>query len=366
MPLEEIFISVFAIKGMRVRKNVKNLSSVEKTDFVSAVLMLKERPSVLHPDNTTKNRYDDYVEIHLNAMMAMSMTDPSVDPDWYPGWAHNGPAFFPWHRQLLLQFENDLQSVNAVVTIPYWDWTDNASSPFTADFMGGDGEPAPPDDPVTPGKVVDGPFAFDGPNNWTLNVKDDNTVPNFLQRGLSRMPNARNLPTILDVQNALAPLHYDNPPWKLSSAGFRTQVEYRLHNLVHRWVNGTMMLAASPNDPVFWLHHANVDRLWGDWQRQHPEVCPYLPTFGAMIGHSLYDQMPFNSDPPSPWSALSSPASVLNHHELGYSYDSDPPPVTPQVPHPTHDTSTSRHTVPKFLLMREVNALTRKKRSSRR
>jgi len=354
------------MKSMRIRKNVKNLSFDEKAKFFNAVLTLKNRSSVLHPDDSTKNRYDDYVEIHLNAMMAMSMTNPAVDPNWYPGWAHNGPAFFPWHRQLLLQFENDLQTVNATVTIPYWDWTDNASSPFTTDFMGSDGEPAPPENPQEPEKVVDGPFAFDGPNNWTLNVKDDNTIPNFLQRGLGRMSNAQNLPTVLEVQNALAPLQYDNPPWKLSSAGFRTQVEYRLHNLVHRWVNGTMMLAASPNDPVFWLHHANVDRLWANWQLHHQGVCPYLPTFGAMIGHSLYDQLIFNSIPPSPWSGSSSAASVLDHHVLGYTYDSEPQQLAFEVPQPMHATLTTKHIVSKFPLMKEINALTRKKKNRRK
>jgi len=93
------------MKSMRIRQNVRNLGHDEKANFVNAIVTLKNRPSVLHADDTTKNRYDDYVEIHLNAMMAMSMTDPAVDPNWYPGWAHNGPAFFPWHRQLLLQFE---------------------------------------------------------------------------------------------------------------------------------------------------------------------------------------------------------------------------------------------------------------------
>lgn len=123
-----------------------------------------------------------------------------------------------------------------------------------------------------------------------------------------------------------------------------------------------MMLAASPNDPVFWLHHANIDRLWGNWQRQHPEVCPYLPTFGAMIGHSLYDQMIFNSVPPSPWSVSSSAASVLAHHVLGYTYDSDPPEIAFQVPQPMHKTLATKHILPNFPLMKEINALTRNKR----
>lgn len=52
-------------------------------------------------------------------MDAQSNTDPVSDPNWLPGWAHQGPAFFPWHRELLLQFENDLQAIDSTVTIPY-------------------------------------------------------------------------------------------------------------------------------------------------------------------------------------------------------------------------------------------------------
>ena len=35
-----------------------------------------------------------------------------------------------------------------------------------------------------------------------------------------------------------------------------------MHNLVHRWVGGSMGPGTSPNDPVFFLHHCNVDRIW--------------------------------------------------------------------------------------------------------
>jgi tyrosinase len=117
---------------MRTRKNVKALTETEKRNFVSAVLTLKKKPSGLHPGNTGLSRYDDYVEVHRNAQtVAMNQA----------GWGHGGPAFLPWHREFILQFENDLATVEASVTLPYWDWTDtdHAASPLNASFLGGNG-----------------------------------------------------------------------------------------------------------------------------------------------------------------------------------------------------------------------------------
>ena len=314
---------------MHIRKNVKNLTTDEKAKFVNAVLTLKTaKPSVFHQGDPTKNRYDDYVEIHMMAMMAGSQDDPRDDPNWQPGWAHNGPAFFPWHRVLLLQFEKNLQAIDSSITIPYWDWTDDASSPFTLDFLGPDGDRNDPQDPL---KVNEGPFAHDGPNHWTINVNDlpdepgGPALPNYLRRGFGRRPDAQNLPSTVQVKRTMSDIMYDSPPWMLSSPGFRSAAEISLHNLVHRWVNGTMMLMTSPNDPVFWLHHCNIDRLWGDWQRQHQDTCPYQPSGASLArGHNLLEPMIFNMDPPSPWPESYTPASVLDHHSLGYSYESDP------------------------------------------
>lgn len=290
---------------MRVRKNVKHLSTPEKTKFVNAVLALKTKPSVLHPGDATRNRYDDYPEVHMNAMMA------SV------GWAHRRPAFFPWHRVMVLAFENDLAAIDPSVTVPYWDWPDSASNPFTSDFLGGNGDPADSD------KVKTGPFAHDGPNHWIIKFKDENTDPDFLQRSFGTDPTAMDLPDQTDVDNALVTDKYDSSPWKNTSAGTRTNVEVNLHNLVHRWVAGTMGAMTSPNDPVFFLHHCNIDRLWAQWQRLHPGAAPYLPVSGASLGHNLMDAMIFSSAPPAPWTGTWTPSSVIEHHALGYQYDDE-------------------------------------------
>ncbi|MGE5837877.1 MAG: tyrosinase family protein [Acidobacteriota bacterium] len=290
---------------MRMRRNIKWLSNAEKTSFVNAVLVLKSQPSILHAADSTRSRYDDYAEVHMNAMM----TDP--------GWAHRRPAFFPWHRVMLLQFENDLAAIDPSVTLPYWDWPDPTSNPFTTDFLGGDGDPADSD------KVTTGPFAHDDPNAWTIVVKDNPGDPDFLQRSFGTDPTAMSLPTESDVDTALDIDHYDSWPWRNSSSGVRANVENNLHNLVHRWASGTMGMMTSPNDPVFFLHHCNIDRLWAVWQRLHPGASPYLPASGAATGHNLMDAMVFSAGPPAPWPGTWTPASVIEHHALGYQYDDE-------------------------------------------
>jgi hypothetical protein len=104
-----------------------------------------------------------------------------------------------------------------------------------------------------------------------------------------------------------------------------TRGEPELHNRVHMFVAGSMAPGTSPNDPVFFLHHCNVDRLWALWQFRHPgQNYPLVvPQVGAPGNrpHGLNDPMP-------PWTTpaeLKRPIDVLNHVALGYTYDSDPP-----------------------------------------
>jgi len=75
---------------------------------------------------------------------------------------------------------------------------------------------------------------------------------------------------------------YDQTPFNSSSSGgVRNFIEgwvgsSRVHNNVHIWVGGDMRLSSSPNDPVFFLHHCNVDRIWAAWQEKHP-MSEYVP-----------------------------------------------------------------------------------------
>ena len=46
------------------------------------------------------------------------------------------------------------------------------------------------------------------------------------------------------------------------------------HGWVHNAVGGTMGTSTSPKDPLFWLHHGLIDKLFADWQAAHPGVNP--------------------------------------------------------------------------------------------
>ncbi len=65
-----------------------------------------------------------------------------------------------------------------------------------------------------------------------------------------------------------------------------------------------MLAWVSPNDPVFWLHHAFIDKLWAEWQRRHPGS-GYLPAAGTPNVIDLRETM-------RPWHDTS-PADLLDH-----------------------------------------------------
>lgn len=74
--------------------------------------------------------------------------------------------------------------------------------------------------------------------------------------------------------------------------------------------------AQSPGDPLFYLLHTNIDRLWAIWQRNHPQAAQYsLEKSPAETG---YEGTFIPIDDPMPGGAT--PRSMLDHTELGVIY----------------------------------------------
>ncbi|GAA2920512.1 tyrosinase family protein [Streptomyces enissocaesilis] len=280
------------------RKNQRDLTRTEKKRLVSAFLELKR-----------SGRYDEFVKLHGRFYVS--------DGEDGPRPSHMSPSFLPWHRRFLLEFERALQAVDPGVSIPYWDWTkDNtpAASLWAEDFLGGSGRPGD-------WQVTTGPFAY-ATGNWTIKARIGER--NFLTRNLGRPSAPVSLPTRQDVDHALRDPLYDAAPWDSTTAkGFRNKLEgwgakgsatrTHNHNRVHRWVGGLMMSGSSPDDPVFWLHHAFLDLLWDRWQKAHPGS-GYLPREKLPASDPQHGRVFSLHEPMPPWNVA--PARLLDHSRV--------------------------------------------------
>ena len=312
---------------MKCRKNVKNLSPAERENFARAVNLLKNEPSVVNPGG--QNRYDDFAKAHLDTMTAGA------------DWTHGDSAFFPWHRELIYHFELELDRMVPGVTIPFWDWTREQSAidtgfPFRHDFIGVDGDDGQNDEVQREvGAASPYPYEFD-PEDWDIVVKDNDFDSDRLRRAFGERGDAPNLPENDAVVVGVGSTFRE----ALDAADYlelRDLSEGDHHNLVHRWVGGNMLQRSSPNDPVFFMHHAAIDRMWTIWQEKNPGLPAYVNISG-LAGHGLNDNMIFNfAGETPPWSDVTRPVDIIDGHNMhGDSvwYETDLPEIF-DIPDPT-------------------------------
>jgi tyrosinase len=236
--------------------------------------------------------------------------------------AHSGPAFLPWHRLMMILLELNLQRVrdDEALGLPYWDWAadgdmDPATQPqaglWQPDGIGGTGSP-----------VTDGPFT---PDRYRVRLESASLVElratdRGLRRDLGGDVDVPALPTSDDVKASVDADPYDDFPWDRGPVSMRNRLEgwrpFGMHNKVHVWVGGDMGPASSPNDPVFYLNHCNVDRIWEAWMSRHGQT--YAPPQSAsadLAGHRINDPL---------YSILIqtpiTPAQILDPSDF-YSYD---------------------------------------------
>jgi tyrosinase len=216
-----------------------------------------------------------------NYRKAIAAAQRITDDRGYQAWAgihglplpisctHNSPLFLPWHRAYLYFFEKTLQDRVPGVTLPWWNWTTHHTEGLPASYRSA--------------KAADG----------TTNPLRGSPIQasGREQRGetkTTRTPGADGappLPTLATVNRILALSDF---------LDFQTQLE-DVHNGVHVWVGGTMSsIATSAYDPIFWAHHAMIDRIWRLWQLRHPGSRPpaslldsALPPFAMTVRQTL-------------------------------------------------------------------------------
>lgn len=194
--------------------------------------------------------------------------DPTIVPDreqrlMFNQCQHAGWFFPPWHRGYLWAFEEILGGWIATNggpadwAMPYWNYL--SSAPSSRDIPREFIDPTMPDGKPNPlSKALRGPAHALGPQTW--------------------------IPQDISLAVQTAEIVYTADPGTLGYggpiSGFTQQgnafggLESNPHNFVHVMIGGD----ATPNpagwmydpnyaalDPIFWLHHCNIDRLWEAW-----------------------------------------------------------------------------------------------------
>ena len=143
--------------------------------------------------------------------------------------------FFGWHRMYLYYFERVLRwaAGDDTLRLPYWDYTDPAQVALPAEFQ-----------------------------DTASTLYDAKRDPGLNTGASTLNSNSTDIDTLLPEPSYLT---------------YELNIEEGIHGYVHCTVGPRCPVAhmgdvpVAGNDPVFYSHHANIDRLWACWQNLHPD-----------------------------------------------------------------------------------------------
>lgn len=254
--------------ALTTRENQSSLSAVRQTAFRNAIAAL-----------VREGKYLSLIQDHMD--MSHNMHGSMGEVGLY--------RFLAWHRRYLVECERELQRVDAIlrpsavdpVGIPYWRWQDPFPT-WLVDFLPANN----PDNNQKP------PARKNASPPSKANAADIDIIVNqfsIQQTGLSGENN------------------YTKFTYAIEGFGRRHDgSSLPAHNHGHAWIGGIMNNSrTSPTDPMFWLHHAEIDRLWEVWRQANATPRPNLSDTDLIL---------------DPWAE--SYDEVLDITALGYSYDS--------------------------------------------
>jgi tyrosinase len=253
---------------VRTRQNIASLTPAQLTSLRNGVAAMMQRQV------TDPTSWQFQAAIH-------GTTDGGGNPLWNQC-EHGTMLFFAWHRGYLYYFERMLRlaSGDDTLTLPYWDWS---TSPAV-------------------------PIAYRDPGDASNSLFHDRDMNDG-----SLLP-----PQIVvdDANTALSQTGFD---------GFSPSFEGSPHGQVHVLVGGDMRsVPTSARDPLFWLHHCNIDRNWDRWLnlgagRMNPTDSSWLD-----VQYSFADE--------NGQTVTVKVSDIVNSATLGYRYDDVPNPTAVMMP----------------------------------
>ncbi|KAJ8079235.1 hypothetical protein PM082_021735 [Marasmius tenuissimus] len=298
------------------RHEWRTLNDTQKLAYIDAVKCLQSLPPTGAVKKEARTRFDDFAASHI------ALADE----------IHAVGQFLPWHRLFVRLYEKALQDECGYRgTNPYWNWTADisegmesfVSSPvFDPTYgFGGNGEDIPGyqgpfgnfsnypgwsvETTTGGGCIKDGPFASFNLSLGPGPITNDNRciTRSFSSAFFDKMSNDA-------VTNATSQPTFEL--FRIELEGWPVTQTAKPHDSVHFAVGGDMAdVYSAPGDPIFFLHHANVDRIWWEWQMADPESRLY-EVFGRTTVDPPYRDATLDFPLPSGLAPLIDLASVMD------------------------------------------------------
>lgn len=198
-------------------------------------------------------------------------------------YTHNSAPFLPWHRYFLHIYENALRTrCNYAGSLVYWDWTLDwehleHAPVFDSDPETGFGTDGEANGAITVGKtgrcVIDGAFS-----DIEASYYDVKHQPHCLSRGFRDDDGSLG---IMDGRT-ISPESINEVLNLDAYEKFVKEMESRVHDTIPFGIGGDFETFTAPYDPLFYLHHTQLDRLWWLWQQRDIET-----RLSAYSGHKM-------------------------------------------------------------------------------
>ena len=225
---------------------------------------------------------------------------------------HNSWYFLPWHRMYILQFERIIRTIiaqdprvseatRASWALPYWDYDQPGTRSLPLAFR----RPTLPDGSTTNPLLENNR----GPRVNDLNIPVALTDPQVSSLNWIRNRRYTGLSSFGGAVTGRS--HFNEFPGNAPG-----QLEIAPHGAVHNFVGGGMAnFNRAAGDPIFWLHHSNIDRLWEVWRIDVGAGADSTdPAFLTAISWTFRD--------PADVTVTQTPANVLDTvNQLGYRYE---------------------------------------------
>ena len=221
--------------AIRKHREWRELDYAQKSSYLEALKCLRRLPPQAVRDDQVTTLVEELANLHAKVSDRIQFTQ----------------EFLPYHRAFLAIHDKALKDrCGYTGPMPYWDWAFDNPKPERSEIW------------KAFGRVKSGCVIMPIVGNLVSHFPEDHCVArDWLDGLISPAYSEAEIRMILQKKD-----------FKSFSLAIEKLPNFKIHELVGGLTGDMSLMDWSVNDPIFFLHHRNMDRLWAKWQKENPTI----------------------------------------------------------------------------------------------